>query len=299
MSNASGAELPTILRSACLAAGVDPADAELLRMSENAIYRLPGGTVVRISRPGQQAAAAREVAVARWLEAAGVDAVQVVPGIEQPVEVEERTVTFWQELPPHHRGSPAQVAGALKQLHALAPPAAFNLGKLAPFVRLDERIDSATFLSDSDRHWMREHLAELRQRWEKLPTGMPWCVVHGDAWVGNVVATDDGRVILLDLERTSVGPPEWDLAHTAIKRTSFGWISAKQYGEFCNVYGYDVTAWAGFELLRDIREFRMTTMAVQSASTTNPIAYEQALSRLACIRGQRGSRPWPSWEALG
>ncbi|WP_040779832.1 phosphotransferase family protein [Nocardia pneumoniae] len=297
MSDASGAELSAILRAACLTAGVDPADAELLRLGENAIYRLPGGTVVRISQLGQRTAALREVLVAQWLETSGIDAVQVVPCIQQPVDVEGRSVTFWRELPPHHHGTPAQLAGALKQLHALAPPASFDLGKLAPFVRLDERIDNANFLPDDDQRWMREHLADLRQRWERLPTGLPWCVIHGDAWVGNVVATDDGRVIVLDLERTSVGPPEWDLVHTAIKWTSFGWISAKQYGEFCDVYGYDVTAWEGFELLRDIREFRMTTMAVQVA-TIDPRWREQAGHRLACIRGQAGNRPWWGWRAL-
>ncbi|MBF6513000.1 hypothetical protein IU421_01740 [Nocardia cyriacigeorgica] len=70
-------------------------------------------------------------------------------------------MTFWRELPPHHHGTPAQVARALKQLHALAPPTTFDRGKLSPFVRLDERIDSATFLPDDDRHWMCEHLAQL------------------------------------------------------------------------------------------------------------------------------------------
>lgn len=131
-----------------------------------------------------------------------------------------------------------------------------------------------------------------------MPKGLPWCVIHGDAWVGNVVATDDGRVVLLDLKRTSVGPPEWDLVHTAIKWTSFGWISAKQYGEFCDVYGYDVTAWAGFELLRDIREFRMTTMAAQMAATDLRWR-EQANHRLRRLQGRVSERPWPGWGALG
>ncbi|WP_280273808.1 phosphotransferase family protein [Nocardia wallacei] len=298
MSETTEDEASAALRSACLAAGVDPADAELLRHAENVIYRLRGDVVVRISRPGQQAAAVREVMVAQWLEASGVDAVQVVPGIEQPVDVDGRAVTFWRELPPHHHGTPAQVAGALKKLHSLRPPTAFDLGMVAPFVRLEERIDGANFLPDDDRHWMREHLAELRQRWDELPNGLPWCVIHGDAWVGNVVAADDGRVILLDLERTSFGPPEWDLVHTAIKWRSFGWISAKQYREFCDVYGYDVTRWEGFELLRDIREFRMTTMAVQIASSDSDWR-AQARHRITCIRGQAGERPWPGWQALG
>ncbi|MEU2177572.1 aminoglycoside phosphotransferase family protein [Nocardia sp. NPDC019219] len=297
MSDASGHEPSSVLRVACRTAGIDPADAELLRLGENAIYRLPIGIVVRISRPGQRAAASREVMVARWLEASGVDAVQVVPDVEQPVDAEGHSVTFWRELPSHHHGTPAQVAGALKKLHALTPPASFDLGKIAPFVRLDERIAGADFLPDDDVRWMRRHLADLRQRWEKLPRGLPWCVIHGDAWVGNVVAADDGRVILLDLERTSVGPPEWDLVHTAIKGTSFGWISVKQYDEFCDGYGYDVTAWEGFELLRDIREFRMTTMAVQMAATDLKWR-KQANHRLRCVRGNSGGRPWADWHAL-
>ncbi|MFR9772413.1 phosphotransferase family protein [Nocardia sp. SC052] len=297
MSETPEDETPAVLREACQAAGVDSADAELLRRGENAIYRLPGGMVVRISRPGQQAAAAREVAVARWLEAASVDAVQAAPDVEQAIEIDGRAVTFWRELPPHHHGTPAQVAEALKRLHGSVPPTAFELGAVAPFVRLEERIDGASFLADDDRRWMRDHLAELRDRWAKLPPGLPWCVIHGDAWVGNVVATDDGRVILLDLERTSIGPPEWDLVHTSIKWSSFGWISAKQYGEFCDVYGYDVTTWEGFELLRDVREFRMTTMAVQMVAADVKWR-EQATHRLACIRRQLGNRPWKDWRVL-
>ncbi|MFF0494220.1 phosphotransferase family protein [Nocardia sp. NPDC004068] len=297
MSEIAEDALAEVLRNACLSAGFDPSDADLMRIGENAIYRLPGGIVVRISRPRQEVAASREVAVARWMEGAGVEAVRVAPGIEQPMDVDGRAVTFWRELPPHRRGTRVQAAEALRKLHRLAPPAGFDLAKVAPFVRLEGRIEGARFLPDDDRRWMREHLARLRERWEGLPNGLPWCVIHGDAWVGNVVVADDGRVILLDLERASIGPPEWDLVHTAIKLSSFGWITAEQYGEFCAVYGYDVTTWDGFELLRDIREFRMTTMAVQ-AGTTDPRWREQAGHRLACIR--RGSgRPWPGWEALG
>jgi len=290
-------EMLAVLRAACLSVGIDADGAELLRLSENAIYKLPGGVVVRISRPGQQVAARREVEVARWLETSDVHAVQVFPSVEQPVEVDGRSVTFWKELPPHHYGTPAQVAAALRQLHRLAPPMNFELGEVTPFVRLKERIDGASTLTEDDRRWMHEHLKELRQRWTYLPKGLPWCVIHGDAWVGNVVSTDDGQVILLDLERTSIGSPEWDLVHTAIKWTSFGWISAEQYAEFCEVYGHDVTTWQGFELLRDIREFRMATMAAQSAAI-NSDDREQAIRRLECIRGDEGLRPWSGWRAL-
>lgn len=290
-------EMLSVLKAACEKVGLDPDGAELLRLSENAIYKLPGGVVVRISRPGQPTAAQREVNVARWLEESGICAVQVISGVAQPVVIDGRAVTFWKELPPHQHGTPGQVAGALKQLHALAPPTDFELGEVAPFVRLEERIEAATILSDNDQRWMLDHLAELRHRWAELPKGLPWCVIHGDAWVGNVVSTDDGQVILLDLERTSIGPPEWDLVHTAIKWSSFGWITEEQYAEFAKVYGHDVTSWAGFELLRDIREFRMTTMAVQVGSA-NLAWREQAEHRLACVRGRFGLRPWTGWKAL-
>ncbi|WP_019930553.1 phosphotransferase family protein [Nocardia sp. BMG111209] len=290
-------DLLGIVRVAGTAAGLDVADVQPFRQSENALFRLPGHIIARVSRPGQYVAAQREVNVARWLEASGIAAVQVVPDVDQPVVIDGLAVTFWRELPPHQHGTPVQVAAVLKQLHHLPPPVDFDLGQVAPFVRLEERIAAASILSDQDRSWFRGHLTELQQRWAELPAGLPWCVIHGDAWVGNVFAADDGTVRLLDLERTSFGPPEWDLVHTAIKWRSFGWITEEQYAEFCEVYGHDVTTWAGFELLRDIREFRMTTMAVQAASA-NPAREEQALHRLACIRGERGPRPWTGWKAL-
>jgi hypothetical protein len=104
-------------------------------------------------------------------------------------------------------------------------------------------------------------------------------------------------VIFLDLERVAVGPPEWDLVHTAIKHHSFGWISANEYGSFCLAYGYDVTTSPGYPLLRDIREFRMTCMAAQLAAENDALT-AQAAWRLSCIRGDRGPRPWSGWQAV-
>lgn len=284
------------LRAACAQAALPHERATVLSRSENVLYRLEAGIVARVTRPGQQAAARREVAVADWLEASGVPAVQTWPGIDQPVVVDDRAVTFWHELPPHRHGRPAEIATALRRLHNLPPPE-LDLGTIDPFVRLDHRIATATTISDDDRAWMRDHLTELRERWNHVPAGLPWCVVHGDAWGGNVVATDNGEVYLLDLERTSLGPPEWDTVHTAIKHHTFGSITDTEYRAFCDAYGHDVTDWAGYELLRDLREFRMTCMAAQAA-TENPTHREQADHRIACLRGKCGPRPWPGWRPI-
>ncbi|GAA2411218.1 aminoglycoside phosphotransferase family protein [Nonomuraea africana] len=298
MTLAREAETATksILRAACQQAGIDLRGAELIRFGENALYRLPGGIIARVSRAGQVAAAAREVRVARWLESHKVPAVQALPGVEQPAEIDGRAVTWWRELPPHRHGTALEVAAALRLLHDLPPPTTFDVGRLDPFVRLAERIDRAATLTEPDRAWMRKHLAGLRARWASLPGGLPESVVHGDAWIGNVVATDDGRVVLLDLERCSVGPPEWDLVSTAVKAFTLAGITEEDYRQFVGSYGHDVTQWDGFEILRDIREFRMACMAAQVAGE-NPVRHPEVEHRLACLRGQRGARPW-TWTAV-
>jgi hypothetical protein len=230
MSTASP-EITAVLSQACGAAGLDPGAAVPVRLGENAIFRLPGGVIARISRPGQQSAARREVAVSRWLNGAGIAAVTAIAGIAQPVEVGERSITFWEELPPHRHGTPAEVAGVLRRLHAQAMPA------------------------------------------------------------GNVVAAADGTMILLDLERCSAGPPEWDLASTAVKHLTCGLISRAEYGQFCRTYGADVTSWEGYEVVRDIRELRMTSYIAQQAATNSSYAHEAQL-RVDCLRGRSGPRPW-------
>ena len=288
----------TVLHRASAIAGVNAEGAEVIRLAENAIYRLRGGVVARIARRGQCAAAAKEVNVARWLEDSGVSAVRVMRDIDQPVQVDGRAVTFWQELPPHEYGTIADVAAALRELHTLTPPETFELPGLAPFVRLAQRIEVANTISADDQNWLLDRLAELKATYDDLPPGLPRCVVHGDAWSGNVVTTADNTSVLLDLERCSLGPPEWDLVSTAVAYVTTAGIDTKEWDTYCEVYGYDVTTWEGFNILRDIREFRQTTMAVQVAAT-NPERYaEQAAHRLACLRGQRGPRPWSGWRAV-
>jgi Ser/Thr protein kinase RdoA (MazF antagonist) len=86
-------------------------------------------------------------------------------------------------------------------------PTDFELPPLAPFVRLSERINGATTLSDDARAWLRRRLDDLQEAFDDLPTGLPKGPIHGDAWAGNVVVTADSPVLLY-LERCSVGPPE-------------------------------------------------------------------------------------------
>ncbi|GAA3421304.1 hypothetical protein GCM10018952_67460 [Streptosporangium vulgare] len=167
------------LLTACRRARIDASGAELIRFSENAIYRLPKGVVARVPREGRLQTAAKEVRVARWLETVGVPAVQVVPDLDQPVEADGRAVTFWRELPPHEYGTSVDVAAVLRVLHGLTPPARFELPPLAPFVRLAQRIDQADMFTSEERDWLRERLEHLEHGYAELPQGLPHCVVHG------------------------------------------------------------------------------------------------------------------------
>lgn len=286
------AAIDSILARACAAVGLAAQEAKPIRLGENAIFRLPDGVVARVSQPGQQRAAQREVAVSHWLNASGVAAVVPLAGIDQPVEIAERSVTFWEELPAHHHGSPAEVARMLKRLHSLSVPTNVPLCRLDPFVRLSERIDGATTVVDEDRAWLRKKLAKLQDQWVSTIAELPTCVVHGDAWAGNVVTTDDGRVVLLDLERCSIGPREWDLVSTAVKHVTYGQLDQAQYQQFCDTYGSDVVTWSGFAVLRDIRELRMTCYVAQQAANEPRFEHEARL-RIDCLRGRRGPRPWP------
>jgi aminoglycoside phosphotransferase (APT) family kinase protein len=287
-------ETHVVLSEACRIVGLEATDAELIRIAENTLYRLPRGVVARVTRSGQASAAAKEVQVSRWLSQLGVSVVEALRDIEQPVDVDGRAVTFWRELPPHRYSTLAELAAVLRTLHSLPPPD-FDLPPLAPFVRLGERISEASVLTDDQRAWLLQHLTRLKQRYAELPPGRPWCAVHGDAWAGNLVVTEQGPV-LLDLERFAYGPPEWDLTSIAVDYTTFGDMPAGDWGDFCARYGYDVTTWDGFEILRDARELRKVTFAMQMAAQ-RPDLVDQAVYRLACVRGERGSRPW-GWTGV-
>lgn len=294
MTNPASATDQGALRQACSAVGLDSSGAEAVRLAENEIWRLPEhGVVVRIARSGQSEAAHREVQVARWLAENCVPAVRLAD-VRQPVEAAGRPVTFWEELPPHRHGSHAEVAQLLKQLHALPPPD-FDLGYLDPFVRVGERLDTATTLRNADRVWLQGLHEELKAAWDARPHGRPECGVHGDAWPGNLIHTADGPLVI-DLERFSIGPPEWDLVSTAVRARTTGAVTSAEYDEFCAAYGYDVTLWAGYPILAGARELRMVTYAAQHASN-NPEWVDQAQHRVDCLRGRHGPRPW-RWNGI-
>lgn len=282
------------LREACQRVGFPTDGAEPIRLAENEIWRLPNRVIARVAPQGQDEAARREVRVARWLLQHGVSAVRPLD-VEQPITAANQPVTFWHEVPEHQHGTVRDVAMTLRTLHSLPKPD-IDIGLLDPFVRVKERLASATTLPEQDRQWLLSVHADLADRWSAgLPGHLPPCLVHGDAWPGNIVRIGAERLVM-DLERVSFGPPEWDLISTAVRSRTTGAVTAAEYEDFCELYGYDVTDWNGYQVLALVRELRMVSYAAHHA-VRNPEWRPQAQYRVDCIRGRHGPRPW-SWQGI-
>lgn len=285
-----------VLADAGYRAGVRTDGAKLIRDGSNVLYALPGEVVARIGRVGAESTARREVEVSLWLAANGFPAVRAIAGIDQPTLVKGWPVTWWALLPEHRPATTAELGATLRDLHALAVPKDLLLPQVDPFARLAQKIDEARTISTENRAWLSRHLDDLREAYTDLPSGQPLCVVHGDAWQGNLAVPHGGGPVLLDLEHVGIGRPEWDLVPLVVDHTDFGRITAEEYRAFVGAYGgYDVIAWPGFRTLAAILELRWACFVLSKADK-NEEAEREARHRIACLRGDV-PLPW-SWSAF-
>lgn len=100
-----------------------------------------------------------------------------------------------------------------------------------------------------------------------------------------------GVASIIDLDSFARGPREWDLIQTAIFADRFGWHTAEEYRIFVEVYGYDITTWAGYEDLAPMREISMTRWIGMKAATSDS-ARKEATKRIAAIRTGGDRRDW-------
>ncbi|WP_345429253.1 aminoglycoside phosphotransferase family protein [Actinoallomurus vinaceus] len=280
------------LNRAGTVAGIDVAGAQLLRIGENAVYRLSDRIIARIARTAAYEPDARkEVAVARWLQGQGYPAVRAL-AIDQPIVVDDRVVTFWDVVSDKESyGSTAEVASLLVWLHRMEPPTSLELPSLQPFARAELRIDGNNWFGSEDRNFLRGRLGELRAGYADLEFALTPGVIHGDASVGNVIHDDAGDPVLIDLDGFAIGPREWDLVVTALYYDSFGWHTRQEYDAFAKTYGFDVMEWSGYAILRDIREFLMVTWLSQKAGDDERAAAE-ARKRISALRAGSDRRDW-------
>jgi Ser/Thr protein kinase RdoA (MazF antagonist) len=280
-----------VLRQACARAGLDGEGAELVRLGENAIFGLKSApVVVRIARSvAQEPRMERELCVARWLAAADVPGIRVLDDVDQPVVVDGYPVSFWRRVT---GGEPkptyADLAQLLAGFHKLGdcpcPLPAFE-----PFPMSRSRLAETSGVDPEDREFLLSRCAELAEEFPKLEFALPAGPIHGDAWIGNLL-TDHGQAVLADFESAMVGPREWDLLPTAVAVERYG-LADEEYRAFAEAYGFDVRAWGGYPVLREIRQINMTTWIMQNTEQSPDIAAEFRL-RVGSLRERDFDRPW-------
>lgn len=281
------------MRTACATAGLDSGDARLMRLGENALFRLPAaGVVVRIARTMDYwDDAVKEVNVAHWLADNHFPAAEAVD-FGQPVKAAGRPVTFWQFIDgrPGDERDIGTLGTVLRRLHSTPPPTRFTLPPEDILERVKPRILSAPIPND-DKDFLSRLLGDLGEKVSTLDYPLSPAPTHGDGHSENLMIRDD-EPVLIDFERFAWGQPEWDLAMTATEYLTAKWWTDEQYAQFCDAYGYDVTTWDdGFPILQAVHELKMTTWLMQNAAESQEIADEYQV-RMRTLRGE----PSPGWR---
>lgn len=283
-----------MLRVAAGRAGLDTAGARLVHSGAGSVFRLSGGVVAEICGPESLPGARHLARVGRWLCDSGVGVVRPPRDVSWLLEVDDHAVSFREE-PLYRPGDYRQIATALRRLHALVPPDDLGLAPVDPFRRVAARVGATPLISTAEREGLLARLRHTRAAYAQLPPGLAHTPLHGDAWAGNIVALADGSVVLRDLERVSIGPPEWDLVSTVIDHTTFGAMSDEEYRQFSEAYGHDVLGWAGCGTLLAARELRVVAFALAAAEETPHLVAQAQLRVRALLAGER---PWPGWQPL-
>lgn len=284
--------LATLTAAASLAR-LDSTGATLVRLGENAVFRLPHAkAVARVGRSARRAEdAVRELRVAHWL--AGQDVPTAEPLTPEPIVIDDRVVTFWEEIPNPRPSTPGELGAALRRLHLLTPPDHLNLPRVEPMARVAERIAAAVAVTVAERAMLSDFAATAAADLKAATFDLPRGTVHGDGHVDNLVRGSDGRLAFVDLEECAVGQPEWDLVLTAIERDC-GWLTDAQYAQFCDAYGYDVTTSPGYRPLRRVRLIRMTSWLAQKVDESEQVAAE-VRHRIATLKADLDELGWSAY----
>jgi aminoglycoside phosphotransferase (APT) family kinase protein len=286
-------KLAEALTGAAALLGLDPSGARLLRFTNNAVYQLTSAPVVLriVGSRTLRHRAERVVAVARHFERHGIPAIRLLPGVDQPLSVGEHVVTAWVHVPEVRRATAKDLGRLLRRVHEL--PAPDGVGEWDPLGDVRARIADAEELQAADRRFLLRRCVEVAAALKHLEYPLPRGLIHGDAHPGNVIAGPDGPV-LCDFDSSCVGPPEWDLTPLAVGRERFA-DPAGRYRMLADVYGFDVTAWEGFPVLRAARELKLTT-SVLPILRSHPQVRAELRRRLTDLRTGRTGDPWARYR---
>jgi aminoglycoside phosphotransferase (APT) family kinase protein len=280
-----------VLHEACSRTGLDASDAVPLHQHAATLYLFEDERiVVRLTRDGDDRKRARTVVeLTRWLTQQ--DFPSVAPAdVEQPLDVDDYTVTWWRYYPQNDRPKPTadHLGTILRKLHALPTPPV-ELFPYQPLKNLGDTVVASASLSSRDREWLLARRTELLGEYERLdfPLGYGW--IHGDAYPGNTL-WDGDRALLADWDEVGTGPRELDLVNTH-QGARFGRPQAER-AAFTAAYGYDVTTWPGFSVLREMRDFHTLGSYIRLTDAGNERAAVELGFRLDTLKRGDTDAQW-------
>ncbi|WP_232376092.1 phosphotransferase [Amycolatopsis aidingensis] len=283
-----------MLARACAGAGLAVSGAELVRLVGNAVFRLPHDRVyVKITlTPRLAHRAGNAVIAARLLAEHGIPAVRPVGELRQPVLVGGHAVTFWHEVAGGAEPTTADLGRLLSRLHRL-PVGTCGLPRWDPLPDLRHRLRDAGDWPAADLAFLADRCAAVAAALPGLRYVLPAGLVHGDARLGNLLAGPEGAV-LCDFDTTGIGPVEWDLVPAAVAQSRFQ-DARHLHDDLAAAYGFDVTRWEGFEVLRELRELKLVTSALPIAHSDPELA-AQLRHRLRTFREGDTTARWTRYR---
>jgi aminoglycoside phosphotransferase (APT) family kinase protein len=156
-----------------------------------------------------------------------------------------------------------------------------QLSPYQPLKNLGDSVTASTSLPLEDRAWLLARRSELLEKYAQLDFPLRYGWIHGDAYPGNTL-WDGDRALLGDWDEVGTGPRELDLVNTH-QGARFGRSRAER-DAFTRAYGYDVTTWPGFPVLREMRDLHTLGSYIRLADTGNEQAATQLRYRIATLK---------------
>lgn len=254
-----------VVRDLAAARGFDTRPSILADRSHLVLRLDPHPLVARVAMATSMARVGlaflrREVSIARFLDARGVAVTRPTTRFDPgPIEAEGLVVSFWElerVLPgrPDPRAAGRELAHLHRALRAYPADALEPWGAWTEARAVFERVRKSALLSPEELALLEEGFAEADALVaESAGRSRSFQPVHGDAHIGNTLATERG-VLFTDFEDAFVGPLEYDLASLRSKLELFG-EEREAIEAMCEAYDepYDAELVRALGLVRNVQ----------------------------------------------
>lgn len=266
-----------------------------VRTGTNALYRCED-IAVRVCAPGYDPInLAQQLELISYLRTCGFPTPAMIG--DGPLSVDGTLVTAWEWIDTRGAVTAHEVGNLTRDFHKITAHYQGPVPEWNPLERASSRLATAAdSLPPSDSAMLRRQIESLADA-TRHDHHVPWGIVHGDMHDGNVLASRRG-LLLLDFERFSHGPLEWDLAQRVVGASFFTGASTDEWHEFLGGYGGFETSPA-FDALVLTRALVMTTWLL--TLPRGPRVDQERQSRLEFWRRRDAGLPRsssPGWAAI-